>query len=114
MVDYFESLFFKQDADETKKLLWGSSTASALLGVQDFREIIGALVAHTAAWYNDGRGPSVVYNFLTGCRLKKGNINYAIIPLGTNLHDLELGTDTNAAHALALVAGYMLSKMNYV
>ena len=109
-VDYFTSLFPKpgKERDE-RQLYWGASTASALIGVQHPKEVIGALLVHGVGWWYEGRGPSVVYNFLSGIRLQRGQWQYAVIPLATDLNDIDMGDDTNIAHVAALAVGYFAS-----
>ena len=115
-IDWFASLFPKDDKKlESHQMWWGLSTVSALVGIENFREIVGAAVAHTAAWYAEGQGPSVVYNFLTGVRLNRKQYAYTYIPLGTDVYDLtEMPSDSNLAHALALAAGYIASQQKWV
>ena len=46
-VGFFESLFPRDDEKfENHQMWWGVSTGSALIGVQNFSEIVGATVAH--------------------------------------------------------------------
>ena len=115
-VDFFESLFPKKDEKfEDHQIWWGLSTVSALAGVQHFAEIIGALAAHGVAWYMEGQGPSVVYNFLTGVRLHRKQYIYTYVPLGTDVYDLNvLESDSHIAHAAALAAGYLMSSNKIV
>ena len=115
-LDFFESLFPKKDKKyDDHQLWWGLSTGSALLGVQNFTEIVGALAAHAVAWYMEGQGPSVVYNFLTGVRIHRKQYAYAYVPLGTDVYDLDvLESDSHIAHAAALAAGYFMSSNKIV
>ena len=115
-VDWFESLFPDEEHEkyEDKKAFWGLSTASAVLGIERMSEIIGALLAHTVGWYGGGQGPSVVYNFLTGVRISRGQYMYTFIPLGTNLNDLDLPQESQVAHVAALAAGYIASTQKWV
>ena len=49
----------------------GSRKLGNLEQIENFAEIVGALTCHTVAWYNDGQGPSVIYNYLTGVNIAK-------------------------------------------
>ena len=115
-LDFFASLFPDDDPKfKDHQVWWGASTGISLLGVENGREIVGALLCHTLAWYNDGQGPSVVYNFLTGVRLRRGQYWFAAVPLITDVMDVEiLGDDSNVAHGLALAAGYFASNNKLV
>ena len=109
-VDFLSSLFPKEGKlRDEKQLYWGASTVSAIVGVQNIKEIIGALLAHFVGWWYEGQGPSVIYNFLSGIRLERGQWYYAVIPLATDLNDIDIGTETNIAHVAALVGGYFAS-----
>ena len=115
-VGFFESLFPRDDEKfENHQMWWGVSTGSALIGVQSFSEIVGATVAHIVAWNMGGQGPSVIYNFLSGIRIHRKQYNYAVIPLGTDVYDFQsMGTNSNVAHAAALLAGYIASQNKFV
>ena len=115
-VQFFDSLFPKKDEEfEDHEIWWGLSTISALAGVQHYAELVGALAAHGIAWYMEGQGPSVIYNFLTGIRIHRRQYAYAYIPAGTNVYDLtEMPTESNVAHAAALAAGYLMSSNKIV
>ena len=111
-VSFFDSLFPRKDPDHAdRKFFWGMSTGVALVGIEDPREIIGALMCHTVAWYNGGIGPSVIYNFLTGIRVRRGQYRYTAMPIVSNIIDFDgMPPRTHAAHGLALIVGYFSSK----
>jgi hypothetical protein len=115
-VSFFDSFFPKDDPKfDDRQIWWGMSTGSALLGVENPREIVGALLCHTAAWYNEGQGPSVMYNFLSGIRIRRGQYWYAAVPLVTDVMDADvLEQDSNIAHGLALAVGYFASNNKWV
>jgi hypothetical protein len=115
-LDFFASLFPDDDSKfDDRQVWWGASTGISLLGVESGREIIGALLCHTLAWYNEGQGPSVIYNFLSGVRLRRGQYWFAAVPIFTDFTDMDLlEDDSNFAHILALAAGYFASNNKLV
>ena len=104
--DFSSSLVpLDQTYTKTNAYLWGLATFSALIGIQSPLEIFGALFAHWLfinvsdsldIWSKgEGRGPSIVYMFLSGVRSQKmwqkgGGSNqwrYVIAPLIATFYD---------------------------
>ena len=117
-MDYFKSLVPDHDSTDSfgvnNALYWYAATISALIGINNWKEIGGALLVHVLAWLNSGKGPSVVYNFLTGIRLHRGEWKPSIVPLVVDIKDLQMGVRTNVAHGFALLLGFAASYFNIV
>ena len=114
-LDYFSSLLPHDKGSLEQKISWSSALASAILGVEDYWEIIGGLALHILAWKGGGQGPSVVYNYLSGVRLHRGDVRYAYLPMVVNTKDLFQMPNkhlTHIAHAVALVIGYISSDLH--
>ena len=109
-LSYLESLLPHEQFSLQQKLSWFLALLITIGGTKALWEIIGALALHTLAWQAGGQGPSVVYNYITGIRLHRGNAKYAYLPMIVNAKDLtQLPVLTHVAHVLALVIGYISS-----
>ena len=116
-MNYFESVIPEVTSESfgvKNAWFWGAATLSALLGVKHWKEIVGAMLAHVVAWLGSGKGPSVIYNFLTGIRLQRREYMTTVVPLLVDLKDLPMGTNTNFAHGISLVLGFVASLLKLV
>ena len=113
-MSYFTSLFPIEEKTTLDKTVWGAATLSSVLGIENYKEILGALLAHSVAWYQGGKGPSVLYNFLTGCRLQKKQYIFTVVPIAADVKDLSMPSDTQVAHGLSLLGGYLMSSYGLV
>ena len=112
-MDFFESIFPKESS-QTDVMLWYAALFSSVAGVENLYEILGALACHGVAYYNNGKGPSVIYNFLSGSQLHKGKYIYVAVPMAANINDLNLPEDTQIAHGLAFSVGFLSSYFEFV
>ena len=111
-VSFFESFLPSEElmkATNRKGLIWGLATGSALLGIRGIRDIVFAVFAHFIGWWNGNRGPSVIYNFLSGAHIHRGKWKWVVVPLIADVMDMEMGEKTNTAHVLSFLLGYVFS-----
>ena len=113
-MDFFKSIAPKEESSQTDVMLWYAALLSSVAGVENLYEILGALACHGIAYYNDGKGPSVIYNYLSGSQLHKGKYIYIAIPLAANVNDIKEPKDTQIAHGLAFSVGFLSSYFKFV
>ena len=116
-MDYFESMIPDLTAESfgvKDAAFWAAASLSALLGIKHWKEIVGAMLAHVVAWLNSGKGPSVIYNFLTGIRLQKREYMTTAVPLLVDVKDIPMGNRTNIAHGSSLALWFVASLLDFV
>ena len=116
MSGFLESLYPARPRDIVPMLV-------SLYGTRSYKEIVGALVLHGAAYWMDGKGLSVMYNYLGGIRLLRNSPPYqAAVVLGWDAYDLTLTDDPDSnityfshlAHLLAFSLGIVSAKFDVV
>ena len=96
---------------------------AVLYGTRSYKEIVAALVLHLVAYWLDGQGLSVIYNYLGGVRLLQRNPPYeAILVLLWDAYDVTLTWDPSSqitflshiAHVLSFSLGVLSAQFKVV
>ena len=108
-MDYFRSI-----APPEWKPVHVAASISALLGVEG-KEALGAFASHFwIAYLNGGRGPSVMYNFVAGSKLRKAQYKYVLFPVVADLNYKDESNRTITAHAIAFALGFIAAEFKWV
>ena len=108
---FWDSLFVAEDEKNmTKNFRYGALFISLLpTGVMD---VIFALAMHGIAYYNDGKGPSVLYNTCAGMHAARGRYLWAAPALAADYADRKMSSETQKAHGAAFAAGFAYGLWN--